>query len=543
MDRFAEAEDAVRKAIRIGEELAERDPKHLENLAEYHTELYELFYTEALTSVGRHDEALASIEKALEIQRKITTPGNKKQLKALAYMLLLCAWIKMGDECSITTAEEAIQIYRSIGEEKKIPYGMHILGAVLMRNERFSEAIETYSEAVPAQRDLVRSEPGNLRYKKDLLSILNANAILNTEYIGDVRKGVESYNEALEIRRSLLDEDPKSSRKALVLLLHNNGCAYLKIHKLKEAEKHLAELFEVSNEKLDDLPEYYSRYIETGYYTMSLVESMRGNSNKAIDMIDRSIQMCRERIKGQTARWQLFLALELEVSSVVRMRAGEFEEAEVALEEAINIYRTSEIWQPRWQGNFAGTLNNYAIVLWRQGRIQEAKDAIEEALEIAQEKVENYPEPYYGLQSNSFNNLGIFLASTDKLKTAENHLQKSLSITEHLFQRTPEQYKYHLGLVLHNYSYLQRKMRRNEEAYTHLKRAIEIKRELIKEYPDVAVFRKSLETSLGNLVTMLYEDESSDAGDAIREYQEICGAEEGWSMAWEEKYITFEELP
>jgi tetratricopeptide (TPR) repeat protein len=227
------------------------------------------------------------------------------------------------------------------------------------------------------------------------------------------------------------------------------------------------------------------------------------------------------------------------------MRNGEYEKAEEALLESIQLLRDYGSLPPASLANLAMHLNNHGILLWHKGRLSEAKAALEEALEISHKKV---PEYYNGLATIS--NLAVILADNDELKAAELHFQSALSIVENLAQRTPEQYKFYQGIVLHNYSHFLRKAGRQTEAYSQLGKTIELKRGLVKEYP--RTFEASLAVSLSNLAVMLREDNSPDADDAFQEAYEMrkripqpsskeMAEEEKWQMEWEEKYVTLEE--
>ena len=196
------------------------------------------------------------------------------------------------------------------------------------------------------------------------------------------------------------------------------------------------------------------------------------------------------------------------------MRNGEYEKAEEALLEAIQIHRDSGSLPPFSLAALAMFLNNHGILLWRIGRLPEAKAALEEALEISHKKV---PEYYNGLATLC--NLAVILADNDELKAAEPHFQSALSIVENLAQRTPEQYKFYHAIVLHNFSYFLSKADCKKEAQLHIERAIELKHELVEEYP--GIFEDSLAKSLCNLGVM--------------------NGTEKRQMEWEEKYVTLEE--
>jgi tetratricopeptide (TPR) repeat protein len=520
VNRVSEAEDAIRDAIRVNEALEKNEPeKHLDSLGQHLTELHRVLRR------TRFDEANEAISRALEIQRKAAESGGTKQLENLAWTLLNYAW-SMGSTYedamdSVAPAKEAIRIYRKIGKEGQIPYSLNILAAKLGRAHRYADANEVYQEAIVAQRKLLESDPEHLRYKGTLVAILNGLAIMELDYGGDMKAAERYWNEALAIRRSLTESDPEVMLQRMDVILWNHGILYLRLYRLDEAEKPLLEIIEIAKEHVEESPEVFGYWEEGAHFILSLINSIRGRDSEAISSIEIAIASCRKRLAAGSSALALYLGQQLDASATINMRIGDYEKAENALLEAIQLYREYESLPPRHQGVFAGFLNNCGILLWRTGRMDEAKSALEEAIDIARSKVEEAPECYKVLLSNSLNNLALIQADSDELESAETLFLESLSIIEYLANRTPEVYTSHHALVLHNFAHLHSKAGHDRKATSLLERAIEIKRELAKRFPEV--FEPSIELSLANLGVM--------EGNLKRQ------------MVWEVKYITFEELP
>jgi len=539
VQRFPEAEEAIREAIRINEELAKKEPeKHLDSVAEYICELYEILeYT-------RVDEAYDAISRALEIQRTVAVQGTPKQLRSLAWILQNYSWSlnRKNPLDGIPPAREAIAIYRKLKDAIQIPFSLNSLAVILQYANKWAESEEVKREAVELQRKLIESEPDNYRHKSVLAAMMN-NLAFSADHKGDTKDAERFFSEAMRIRRSLADRNPDVFLQRLEHQLENNGFFYIKIHKLDEAEKLFLEELEIGQEKVEESLEEYQGWVEGGCIGLSLIYGARGKISQAISSIDQAISIRRKRIElGANV---LTLGIELNISAVMCMRIGEYKKAEEAILEAIQLLREYGSLPPVWLGYLAMFLNNHGILLWRKGRLPEAKAALEEALEISRKKV---PEYYNGLATLC--NLAVILADNDELKAAEPHFQSALSIVEDLAQRTPEQYKFYHAIVLHNFSYYLSKAGRQTEAYSQLKKAIELKRGLIKEYP--AIFEDSLTKSLSNLAVMLREENSPDAGDVFLEVSEMrkrilhtnskeMPEEEKWQLEWEEKFVTFEE--
>ncbi len=508
VSRIPEAEDSIRAAISINEELAKDEPeRHLSSVAENLNELYELL---ADTRVA---EAFDAISKALEIQRTVAAQGTPKQLKLLARILLNygLSLTRKNPLDGITPIQEAIVIYKKVKDPVQIPYSLNVLGIILVYANKWVESEEANREAIELQRKLVESEPDNLRHRSILAAMINNMAFL-TEQKGDAKASERLWNEALQIRRSLADKDPEVFLQRLEGQLENSGFFFLKINKIDEAEKIFLEELKIGQENVEKSPEVYQAWIEGGYLGLGLAYGARGKISEAIASIDRAISSRRKRIElGANV---LTLGNELNISAIMHMKNGNYEKAEKALLEAIQLLRDYETLPPVWLANLAHYLNNHGILLWRGGRLPEAKTVFEESLEIAYKKV---PEFYNGL--GTLSNFAVILADNNELEAAEHRFQSALSIAVDLAQKTPEQYKYHHAILLHNYSHFLCKADRQTEAVSLLKMAIKLKHELVNEYP--GIFETSLSVSLGNLA--------------------IMNGVEKREMEWEEKYMMFVE--
>ncbi len=544
--RYPEAEEVLREAIRVNEELAkEESEKHLDSVAEYLCDLWEVLKN------TRVDEAFDAISRALEIQRTVAAQGDPKQLKTLAWILVqygLSRRLKNPLD-AISPMQEGIAIYREIKEIAQVPFSLNALGLILMNANKWDEADEVIREAIELQRGLIESEPDNLRLPSVLAAMLH-NLAYMADFNGDMKEAERLFTEALQIRRSLADRDPDVYMQRLASELWTYSILCFKINRLDETEQLCIELLEMAQENVEESPEEYKPWMERAQFTLSQVYSIRGKTTQAISSMNQAIGSCRKRVE-QGANI-LNLGSQLSMSAVIRMRNGEYEKAEEELLEAIQLYRDYGSLPHRFHADLALFLNNHGIILRCKGSFPEAKAVLEEALEISRGKVDESPEAYKGLLSIVLCNLAIILAENNELEAAGPHFQESLSIGEYLAKRTPEQYRIHLAILLHNYSQFLLKADRKSEAYSNLKRTVDIKRELVREFP--GMFEASLVVSLRNLSVMLREDNSHDSGEVLQEVVEICKQaqypsleemtkEETWQMKWEVKFGGFGDTP
>jgi tetratricopeptide (TPR) repeat protein len=513
--RFPDAEEAIREAIRVNEELTEQESeKHLDSVAEHLCDLWELLQN------TRIDEARDAISRALEIQRSIAAERDPKQLSNLARILVQYG-LSQRQKNPLDgegPMREAISIYKEIKEVAQVPFSLNALSLILLSSNRWDEADEVIREAIELQRRLIETEPDNLRLKAVLAAMFHNLAFMK-DYLGDIEEAELLHTEALQIRRDLADRDSNVYMQRLVSEIWTYSIFCFRIYKLEISEHLSAEVLEIAKENVEESPEEYEPWIERALISLSHIYMLRGKTTQAISSINQAVKLSRKRVECGSSI--LGLTIPLSISSQIRMRSGDYETAEETMLEVIRIFRSYEPLSHRSQADFAFELNNYGIILWRTGRLSEAKEALEEALEISRRKVEESPEVYNGLLSVVLNNCSIILADNDELQAVEPYFEEALSIAKYLAKRTPEIYKIHLAAVLHNYSIFLSKADRKSEAVSSLKRAVEIKRVLVKKVP--GVFETSLAKSVNNL--------------------EVINRDDNGQMKWEERIMDFGDTP
>ncbi|MFW9967944.1 MAG: hypothetical protein ACFFEA_12395 [Candidatus Thorarchaeota archaeon] len=544
--RFAEAEEALRDAIRINEELAEAEPeKHLGSVAEHLCSLSELF------TPSRLDEALTTISRALEMQRGVAKQEDVNQLRSLARILLQFGVVSLNKNPldAIDPMKEAIAIYRKINAVDQIAFSLNALSLALANLHRWTEAEQAIVEAMELQKRMIESQPDNLRLKS-VLAAMTHNMAFMADFKGNKEEGERFYGDALQIRRNLADRDPDVYLQRLLTELWSLGIFYFRYSKLDEAEKLFLEVLEIAKGKAEKSPEEYEVWIERASLTLSQVYSIRGKTRLAISSINKAIDTNRRLVdKGG---FSLRTATLTSSFAIIRIRMHEYEKAEKLLRESIRIYSDSGPLAPRWHADFAQVLNNYGTLLWREGRLSEAKAVLEEALGIIRGKVEELPEVYTGLLSTTLCNLAITLADYNESEAANSNFQESLSISEYLAKRTPDRYRIHRAIILHNFANFLLDVGKRLEAYGILRRAVEIKRGLVTEFP--GIFESSLVASLRNLSVMLREDNEHGLEEVVREVFELCDKipyldstdlpkDENWEMEWEANYAEYGETP
>jgi tetratricopeptide (TPR) repeat protein len=535
--RLPEAEEALREAIRVNEELARVEPeKHLASIAEHLCSLCVVLQN------TRVDEASAAISRALQIQRGVATQGDPEQLRSLARILVRYGLLKQlaNPLDGVEPIQEAVSIYRDLGDLAQVAYSLNALGVLLTSTTKWDEAEEAISEATEIQRALIESEPINLRHRSLLAAMLNNLAFILSSG-GDSRREEQLYTEALQIRRSLADADPDVQTQRLVHSIWNLGVFYASLNRLDEAEKMFTELLQTARENAKDSPDEYDSWIERAHRALGFMHAAHGRMTQAISSVEQAVEMCRKRVSRGASI--LDLAVTLEVSGAIRMRSGEYRLAEEDLLESIETYRNYGELPQRSRSLLASCLNNQGIILRRSGRLPESRAELEEALRILREDAKRLPMVYDGLVSKVLCNLALTLVDSNLLEDASPRFKESLSIAEQVVEQTPERYRVHLGRVLHNYSSFLLKADRPTEAYSTLQTAVDLKRQVVSEFP--GIFEESLIVSLRNLFVMARARKSPEAEAILREVLDMSKEsqhprlkdlpkEQDWEMEWED---------
>ena len=149
-------------------------------------------------------------------------------------------------------------------------------------------------------------------------------------------------------------------------------------------------------------------------------------------------------------------------------RARQFEEAEGAFREALEIYRRLAKQQPQvYEPYLTTTLNNLGVVLSDLRRFEEAEKAFREALGIRRRLAEQKPQVYEPDLARTLNNLGVVLSYLRRFEEAEGAYREAQKI----YQRhdVPDQ----RAMLLSNLGRLQMEKERWEEAAETLREAVE----------------------------------------------------------------------
>jgi len=213
----------------------------------------------SLLALGRTDEALAEIRKALELD-----PENGQAYQALAR----ASWVGKGDfATAIPLFERAIELNPEAG------YSYLQLSMLLAWEGQLDRAAEIAARAVELQEQFISGNFG--------LQIVGAHSRL-----GYVRYLKGEYDEALrEYERELAfigASDHALRDRTLLELNIKIGAVYLRLGRQEDAERHFARALKsfdarVSSGADDPFTRYY----------IATIHALRGDRDRALDSLER----------------------------------------------------------------------------------------------------------------------------------------------------------------------------------------------------------------------------------------------------------------
>ncbi|WP_328993015.1 tetratricopeptide repeat protein [Kribbella sp. NBC_01245] len=152
-----------------------------------------------LNRLGRLDEAVEPIERALAINREL---GNENQAAKSLRTLGNLFWMRGDHARGLETTEAALAYFRAAGEAWDIAMSLHILGEMRRQQTRYAEAVDHLLEAAGLYRSI-----GHLSGLMELLGDLAACHVES----GAPDLAVPVFSEAIELAEEL--RDPGRARR------------------------------------------------------------------------------------------------------------------------------------------------------------------------------------------------------------------------------------------------------------------------------------------------------------------------------------------
>ena len=209
-------------------------------------------------------------------------------------------------------------------------------GVAWMEMGDVSRAIDSFQKSMQIREQLVRSQPGNVIYQRDLLSVyvFTGDAFAGTAYVnlGEPAAAMEYYLKAQQLASKLVRED---SRNALAIRDAANVERKLGNQWRDSDPKRAAESFRRSMALVEQLLERDAKNTDwlrlKGLALMSLgyAQGRSGDNAAAVHILDTAVKLQRDLIARDAARAGIRQDLQASLNYLgdIRLSAGEADRA------------------------------------------------------------------------------------------------------------------------------------------------------------------------------------------------------------------------
>ena len=268
LGRLGTALETHRKALRLAQGVAERQPEDLPTLRVLSTCYVQV--GDLLAGSGDTAGGIAALRRSLEVAR---TVDSRRTGKVEDLLLVIRASEALGDaQLQARDVPGALQSYRTALDlcrrrVKEFPdktgspqHGLSLsysrLGDALAEQGDLAATLEAYREALRIRQDLVAAFPSNATYRRELKTLYNwiGNYLGNPYFInlGDETAALEYYRQALVISEEMAAVDPGNA-----LALYDLSISYAKVADILTASdpRQAAELYRRALAVIDGLLE------------------------------------------------------------------------------------------------------------------------------------------------------------------------------------------------------------------------------------------------------------------------------------------------
>ncbi|MER6674792.1 tetratricopeptide repeat protein, partial [Streptomyces sp. NPDC000983] len=355
---------------------------------------------------GRETEALAPVEKAASIYRKLAD-ASVAYAPALAGSLihLGVSYSNLGrPNDALPPTEEAVQLYGTLAKTNPahLPNLAHSLNNLGIRHSELGRpngALPPTEEAVQLYRTLAKTNPAHL---PDLAMSLN-NLGISHSNLGRPDHALPPTEEAVQLYRTLATTNP-AHLPNLAHSLNNLGIRHSELghpdHALPPTEEAVQLYRTLAKTNPAHLPD-----LAMSLNNLGVRHSELGRPDHALPPTEEAVQLRRALAATNPAHLPN-LASSLNNLGISHSNLGRPDHALPPTEEAVQLYRTLATTNPAHLPNLAMSLNNLGISHGELGRPDRALPPTEEAVQLYRALAATNPAHLPNLAS-SLNNLGI----------------------------------------------------------------------------------------------------------------------------------------
>ena len=397
-----------------------------------------------LSDLGRHEEALAATQEALDIYRRFAQARPDAFLPDLAASLtnLSNQVSYLGRrEKALAAAQEALDIYRRLAQTRPEPFLLYLAGSLNNIGERLShlgrreEALAATQEALDIYR---RARPDtflpNLATSLDNLGIRLSN-------LGRHEEALAATQEAVDIRRRLVQTRPDAFLPNLTASLNNRGIWLSNLGCHEKALAPTLEAVEIARRLVQARPDAFLPDLATSLNNLGETLSDLGRREEALVATQEALDIYRRFAQARPDAFLPDLAASLDNLGIRLSDLGRHEEALAVSQEALDIIRRLAQTRPdAFLPDVARNLTNLGARLSHLGRREEALAATQEAVDIRRRLVQTRPDAFLPELARSLGAHSDALGALKQYHEAAQVTADALRILLPYVERYPETY-------------------------------------------------------------------------------------------------------
>ena len=350
-----------------------------------------------LAGVGRHGEALAVTEKAVEIRRRL--------------------------------ADSAPDIF-----EPDLALSLNNLGNHLAEVGRRRDALAATQEATEIRRRLAAQAP-DVHEPNFASSLSNLGNRLSD--VGRRNDALTVTKEAANLYKQLAEHTPDAFESYLAGTLNNLSVCYSDVGQLDRALDVAEEATRLCKRLAERSPDAFEPYFAMALNNLGTCFADVGRRDDAFTAVEQGTNLHRQLAKRTPGAFNPRLAGSLSNLGIRLGEMGRHTDAVTVSEEAVEVWRGLANQAPdRFEPDLAASLSNLGIRLAAVGRIEDALAVESEATKIRRRLVERDPDAFEPDLAISLLNLSVGHAGAGRYDDALTTAKEAVTLYRQLAERT-----------------------------------------------------------------------------------------------------------
>lgn len=483
-----------------------------------------------LADLGRWEDALASIEEAIEIYRALAKSRPDAFLPNLASALGNLSPILTHlrrPEDALAASQEAVEVYRTLVRVRPDAFlpdlatALNNLSTALTALGRPKDALEASREAVGIYRVIAKDRPDS--FLPNMATAVN-NLSARLADLGRREDALVASQEATEGWRALAKARPDAFLPNLASALGNLSPCLASVGRREDALAAAEEAVAVYRVLAQTRPDPFLPGLAIGLNNLSNRLADLGRKEDALAAVEESVGVHRALPKPGSYAPTADLAKALQNLSTRLADLGRRGDALEAVHESVGIYRDLARIRPgALLPDLAMGLSNLSNRLAEVGSPEAALEAVQESVELYQAFTKVAPDAALPGLAMALNNLSNRLGELGRREDALKAANEAVGVYRALADTRPDVFLPNLAMGLNNLSNRLSDFGRREDALAAIREAVGVRRALAKTRPDV--FLPNLANSLTNLSSRFADlGRRERALEAIQEAVDICRA-------------------